>query len=238
MKRHIRPIGFGLLLSLFLPGLLAQNMGITVSAGLASQRMDDLKYLQEYILSTYPVEGKVTSSFPPFTTTSINLVREGFGYLHFGGGYTFSTTGGKSSYSDRTGSIVTEMGLISHRLGAFLSYTIWEREHIDIALNGRVDVNLTNVEIESGVNLLGLINRIYNQYRSLGPSLTAGVECMYKFGNFSLGLHGGYLIDVPGNLRNPDDDEELTDPIDRERVLSADWTGWQAGIKARIWLNY
>lgn len=65
MIRYLKHIGLGLLLSLFLPGLMAQNLGFTVSGGLASQRMDDLKYLQDYILSTYPVEGKITSSFPP-----------------------------------------------------------------------------------------------------------------------------------------------------------------------------
>jgi hypothetical protein len=231
-------MGLGLLMSLFLPGLMAQKVGFSVSAGLTSQRMDDLKYLQEYILSTYPVEGKITSSFPPFTTASINLMKEAYDYLHFGGGYTFSTSGGKSSYSDRTGSIITEMDVTSHRLGAFITYSIWERDRIDIALYGRVGLNLTTLEISSGVNILGLINRVYNQYRSLGPSVSGGLELMYKFENLALGIHGGYLVDIPGNLRTTDGDDELTDPNDRERVLTADWTGWQVGIKTRFWLNY
>jgi len=238
MIRQLKHMALGLLLSVSLSGLWAQNLGITLSAGLASQRMDDLKYLQEYILGTYPVEGKITSSFPPFTNVSLNLVKEWYDYLHFGGGYTFSATGGKSSYSDRTGSILTEMGLTSHRLGAFVSYSIWQREFIDVALHGRVDLNLTILEIESGINVLGLINRIYNQYRSLGPSVTGGVEIMYKFENFSLGLHGAYLVDIPGNLRNADSDDQLSDPNDRESLLTADWTGWQLGIKTRIWLNF
>jgi len=238
MKRYLSYIYLGLFLTLLLPGLRAQNMGITVSGGLASQSMDDMKYLQEYILGTYPVEGKITSSFPPFATASINLMKQGFAYLHFGGGYTYSTTGGKSSYADPTGSIITEMDLSSHRLGAFLTYTIWEREHIDIALNGRVDLNLTTVEISSGVNVLGLINRIYNQYRSLGPSVSGGLECMYKFENLAVGILGGYLVDIPGDLSKTDGDDPLTDPNDSERVLTANWTGWHVGIKTRFWLNY
>jgi hypothetical protein len=216
---------------------MAQKVGFTVSGGLASQRMDDLKYLQDYILSTYPVEGKITSSFPPFATASINLMKKRYDYLHFGGGYTYSASGGKSSYSDRTGSIITEMDVSSHRLGAFLTYSIWQREHIDIALNGRVDLNLTTVEIASGINILGLINRIYSKYRSLGPSVSGGVEVMYIFENLDLGIHAGYLVDIPGNLRATDGDDELTDPNDRERVLTADWTGWHVGIKTRIWLK-
>ena len=49
----------------------AQDWGFTFGAGLASARMNDLKYLQEDILGTYPVEGKITSSFPPYTSASI-----------------------------------------------------------------------------------------------------------------------------------------------------------------------
>ena len=54
---------------------LAQKAGFSVSVGVASQRMDDLKYIQEYILSTYPVEGRITSSFPPYSRVSFNLVQ-------------------------------------------------------------------------------------------------------------------------------------------------------------------
>lgn len=218
-------------------GTLAQNVGITASYGIASQRMDDLKYLQQYILSTYPVEGKITSSFPPFTSFSLNVVKEWYDYLYLGGGYTFSTTGGKSSYSDYTGSIGTEMDVTSHRLGAVLSYIIVERDRLDLALFGRLDANLSTVQIESGINILGLINRIFNEYRSFSPSGTAGIELMFKFRGFAVGAEGSYLVDLPGRLVNTETKDDLTDPYDRNRILTTDWTGWRAGIKVRVWMG-
>ena len=238
MRTGGRWIALVLLLSLLSPGAFAQRLGLSASAGMASQRMDDMKYLQQYILDTYPVEGQITSSFPPFTNVSVNLVKEWYEYMHFGGGYSFSTTGGKSSYTDYTGAISTEMNATSHRLGAFLSYSILGGEKLNLSIYGRVDVNLTTLNIESGINVLGNSNRIYNQYRSIGPSATAGLELMYLFSGFSLGLNAGYLVDFPGNLNHTESENELTDPYDRDRVLTADWTGWLVGIKTQIWLNF
>ena len=237
MKTGLRRSIMAMILGFLCLGALAQKMGITASYGFAAQRMDDLKYLQEYILSTYPVEGKITSSFPPFTNVSLNVVKEWYDYLHLGGGYTFATTGGKSSYSDYTGSIGTEMDVTSHRLGAFLSYIIVERDRLDLALYGRVDANLSAVQIESAVNVLGLINRIFNQYRSISPSGTAGIELMFKFRGFALGMEGSYLVDLPGKLVHTETKNDLTDPYDRNRTLTTDWTGWRAGIKVRIWMG-
>ena len=234
--RGLKILGFSLLLALS-PAALAQKTGFSVSAGVASQRMDDLKYIQEYILSTYPVEGRITSSFPPFSRASFHLVRQWYDHLQFGGGYTFSTTGAKSSYADYTGIISTEISPTSHRLGGFVSYSLLGREHMGIFLYGRADVNLSTVSIESAVNLLGRISRIRNQYRSISPSGTAGIELMYKFEGFALGLDAGYLVDLQGSLRGTDGDADLTDPFDRNRVLTSDWTGWHVGIRARVWLK-
>lgn len=216
----------------------AQRTGFSASVGLASQRMDDLKYIQQYILDTYPVEGKITSSFPPFTNVSLNLVREGYDHLQFGGGYSFSTTGGKSSYVDYSGKIVTEMDATSHRLGAFFSYSILGGERIDLSLSGRVDVNFSLVNIESSLNIGSYVNQILDQYRSISPSGTAGMDLMYNFSGFSVGVDAAYLVDLQGSMKDTGGAGELTDPIDRDRILTTDWTGWQLGIKTLIWLNF
>lgn len=227
-----------LIFMFLIAGTKAQRMGFSASVGVSSQSMEDMKYIQQYILGTYPVEGKITSSFPPFTNVSVNLRKEWYDYLHFGGGYSYSATGGKSSYSDLTGRIVTDMSISSHRLGAFLSYTILGGDRLDLALNGRADVNLCSVNIESTINILGYISRIYNQYRSIGPSISAGADLLYKFSGFSMGINAGYMVDLPGELNNTQGDDKLTDPNDPGKILTANWTGWYAGIKTVIWLDF
>jgi hypothetical protein len=238
MKNSFRNAALAAILTLISQGSFAQRMGFTASFGMTSQSMEDLKYIQQYILETYPVEGAITSSFPPFTNVSLNLVREWYDHIHIGGGYSFSTTGGKSSYSDYTGSIATEISATSHRLGAFLSYSILYGDRLNLAIYGRVDANLSTVAIETLVNILGNTNHIINQYRSISPSATAGLELMYKFSGFSLGLDAGYMVDFAGDLRNPESKDYLSDPLNSNKNLTSNWTGWHAGIKTLIWLNY
>jgi len=128
-----------LLILLPMQNSLGQDIGIKIYLGAASVRMDDMKYLQEHILSTYPVDGKITSSFPPFTSASIIVFKQLYEQIRIGGGYSFSTTGGKSSYTDYSGSLSTEMSATSHRLGAYLSYSVWGGDRIDLSLYGKAD---------------------------------------------------------------------------------------------------
>jgi hypothetical protein len=238
MSTSWRILAMAVILSFFPQVGRAQRTGFSASVGLASQRMDDLKYIQQYILDTYPVEGKITSSFPPFTNVSLNLVREGYDKLQYGGGYSFSTTGGKSSYVDYSGKIATEMDVTSHRLGAFFSYSILGGERLDLSLFGRADVNFSLVNIESALSIGTYINQIIDQYRSISPSGTAGTDLMYHFNGFSVGVYAAYLVDLQGSMKDTGGAGDLTDPNDRDRILTTDWTGWQLGFKTLIWLDF
>ncbi len=215
-----------------------QGGGITFAAGLESSQMDDMKYLLEHILSTYPVEGKITSSFPAYTSASINLFKVLYDHIRVGAGYSFSNTGGKSSYADYSGNIYTEITATSHRLGAYLSYIVMGGDRLDLALNGRLDAILTNVTIGSSYSIYNYSSRMENEYRSISPGVTVGAELMYKFNDFSMGMDAGYLVDLQGNLKDTENDAPLLDPTDTGRVLSSEWTGWYVHLKALIWLNF
>lgn len=213
----------------------AQQNGITASLGGATYRMDDLKYLQGYILESYPVEGSIVSSFPPYATASFGLLRQWFPMVKIGAGYTYSSTGGKSDYSDYSGTIYTIMVARSHRLGVFVSYSLFGNDHLDFSLFGRVDANITSLDITSVINAGGYSNGLINKYRSVSPNGSAGLELMYRFSDLAIGIDAGYLVDLPGELS--EDGNELSDPADSRRVLTADWTGWRANLKAVFWLK-
>jgi hypothetical protein len=217
---------------------LGQGGGFILAAGGASFRMNDMKYLQEHILSTYPVEGKITSSFPPFTNASLTVFKQLYDHIRLGGTYSYSTTGGKSSYADYSGSIYTEMNATSHRLGAYLSYIVLGGDRLDLSLNGHLDANFTNLTIQSHYTIYNFTDGLSNKYRSISPSVSVGGELMYKINKVSLGLEAGYLVDLKGDLKDTDDGDPLLDPNDTSRVLSSDWTGWYAQLKILIGLNF
>lgn len=207
---------------------LGQESGLKISTGVASFRMDDLKSLQKQILSTYPVDGKITSSFPPFTAFSVLYFRQLYDQVWVGGGFSYSTTGGKSSYYDYSGYLMTEMTASSNRLGAYVAYSVFGGEWLDLSLFGTVDANLSSVTIQSSYTIQTLSNILTNKYRSISPTGTIGSEFSVKFQHFALGLKAGYLVDLTGKLKNTQSGESLEDPSDRTRILTTDWSGWTA----------
>ncbi len=219
-------------------GVWAQDKGLMISLGGASFQMDDLKRYQEYILSSYPVEGKIVSSFPPYTMVSINFFKQISSSLKIGAGYVYTTTGGKSDYSDFSGNIHTSIIALSHRLGGYASYTFFGSDHIDLSLFGRLDANITRLRVISVIYASGLSNSAENKYKSVSPNTSAGLEFMYKFKRFGLGLDGGYLADFPGKLKAVEKGSRLYDPADAQNILTSDWSGWRVNIKANIWLNF
>jgi hypothetical protein len=237
----MKKISFGILaivlLTISAQSSFCQGGGIIFSAGVSSSRMDDLKSLQEYILSTYPVEGKITSSFPPFTSASITIFKQLYDNIRVGGGYSYSTTGGKSSYSDYSGQIVSDITADMHRLGAYLSYSLMGGDRLDLNLYGKLDANLTSLSIESYYNILSYSNGITNKYRSISPLGVIGAELMYKFGNFALGMDAGYQVDLAGNLKDTEAGDPLQDPYDGTKTLTSDWTGWNVHLSVLIWVR-
>lgn len=218
-------------------GASAQRTGISMAAGGATFQMDDMKYLLDLILDSYPVEGAVVSSFPPYLSGTISALRQFYPHLRAGGSYTYTSTGGRANYTDYSGNIQTDLGTISHRLGAFVNYSLIGSDRLDLSLYGRLDANYTTVEITSSIYVLGLTSSSMNTYSSISPNGSVGLEFLYKFEDFAIGVEGGYLVDLPGKLKDRETGTELLDPNDRQRVLTSDWTGWRLGIKGIIWLK-
>jgi len=225
------------IMKLSVPEVNAQKEGLMASFGGATYSMDDMKYLQEYLLSVYPVEGKIISAFPPYFNTSVNYLRHLFPQLRIGAGYAYSSTGAKSDYTDYSGSIQTNMMVNSHSLGAFASYIILGNDHLDLLLFGRLDANFSQLEIVSTISASGLFRGTIIKCYSISPNASAGIELMYNFKYFSIGMDGGYLVNLPGDLNITESESKLHDPLDNQKVLTLDWTGWRAGIKVIIWLG-
>jgi len=203
-----------------------------VSGGVASSKMSDMKNLQEYFLSEYLVEGKITSSFPPYTSVSVTGFKQLYDYLRLGISYTYSTTGGKSSYQDYSGEIYTEINATSHRLGAYLSYILLGGDRIDLSLHGRLDANYSTMLFEESKVIYGDFEGYSIKFWSISPTFSIGADLLYNLRKFSLGIEAGYQVDLKGDLK--DDGNTLQDPNDTERVLTSDWSGWYARLSLLI----
>lgn len=236
--RSVRPhiMGIALLLSVF-AGVNAQRTGVSAMLGGATVKMDDMKYLMDIILESYPVEGAIISSFPPYFSGSINVLHQFYPQLRGGAGYTYTSTGARANYNDFSGLISTDMFLVSHRLGISLNYSLMGTDRLDLSLYGRLDANYSIMDITSTVYVLDRTNIGKYQYSSISPNGSAGLEFLYNFKDSAIGIEGGYLVDLPGKLKDRETGNELLDANDSQRVLTTDWTGWRIGIKGIIWIK-
>ena len=207
------------------------------SGGLSSSRMDDMKYLQEYILTTFPYEGKSISAFPPYILAGVGFTKQFYPSLRVGAGYYHSTSGSRSNYSDYSGYLTSEMNASSNRLGVNAAYVITGNNLIELSLTGRLEANYTRLDIQTTVQVFQFTDLHTNNYHSLSPGGAAGGELMFHLNSISLGLEGGYEVNIPGKLKKRKEKTELLDPSDRHRQLTSDWTGWYAQLKVMFWLD-
>ena len=215
-----------------------QKNALWVGGGIQISSMDDMKYFQEFILESYPVEGKIISSFPAYTMGSFGWINQRSPLIRIGAGYGFSATGAKSNYTDYTGYITSLINVVSHRVGAFASYSVLGGNWYELSVIGRFEVKYSKVDATSNLYALGAAGFTENSYRSWSPGGAGGVEFLIHLKNYSFGLEGGYDIDAQGKLSKRENNEELKDPNDPARVLTTNWTGWYAQAKFILWLDF
>ena len=215
----------------------AQNLGLVVGIGGASSGMEDMKYYQEQLLSLWPVELGIISSFPPYTMASAGVLRQISPMFRIGVGYDYTSTGARANYTDYSGRVSTDILAQSHCLGIFASYAFLSGERYDLSVFGKVDLNMTLVDVTHSWYVLGFGDRGSFDYISFSPAGSAGLEFMFHLKGYSLGVGGRYLGDLKGDLRERKNDRPLNDPNQSDRVLTTDWTGWRAQAKAVIWLE-
>lgn len=216
---------------------LSQDNAFYIGAGLQTSKMGDLIYLQEYILESYPVEGKVISSFPAYTLGTLGFLHQWYPKARVGAEYSYASTGAKSDYSDYSGYITSLMNASSHRGGIFASYTLIDADWFELSVYGRFNVKYTRIEASTSIYALGASGFTKKIYSSVSAGGSAGGEMLFHLKKHSFGLEGGYEIDAPGKLTDTETKEELTDPYDQERVLTSDWSGWYAQLKFIFWLG-
>jgi hypothetical protein len=217
---------------------LPQDKAIYASYGIATFHMDDMKYYQELLMETFPVEGKIISSFPAYSYSTVGFFKQVSPVLRLGAGYGYASTGSRANYTDYSGTLSSEIAATSHRIGLTVAYRLAGGDPLELLLSGRVDANFSRVEALTSIYVLGFSDGFFSNYRAVNPSATGGLELLYHTGTLSFGVEAGYRYDVPGKLGEADSRSKLQDPNDRQRILTTDWSGIRAGIKALIWLDW
>lgn len=243
IKSGLRHIIFLLLLELTGGILFGQNIGLYFGVGGGTYRMDDLKYYQHYLLSSFPIEGKMISLFPPYVTGSAGIERAANDFMRFGIDYSFMSSGAKSHYSDYSGYRESNQVIKTHQFSAYFNYKITGGEMMELLTFTSISASYTILTISESIYATSTYygsyyDAYYADFTTFSPQLAAGLTGIIKFTHFDVGLDALYQLDIVNDLVSKENSKiTLKDPEDPDRNLSADWSGFRLRLKMIIWLN-
>lgn len=192
----------------------SQGWSIEYSTGYGSYQLDDIKSLQQSMLTNY--ELKVTDGFPNNITHTVSLGYD-TGQHHFGSNFSYLTTGGRVHRADYSGSYRIDMIMNGYRLGAFYrNYIHTGFSPLSIYLQISPGVLFSNLEINEQVNVYSESAQEITELKGVGISIEPTIGAKYRFANwlqFSLG--GGYEIDFLGKMKLSG----------QETQIEANWNG-------------
>jgi hypothetical protein len=215
---------------------LSAQIGISVMEGYGKYAMDDLKTLQHSYLVNLPVNAEIVNNFParPFPEIKVFYFLK---ILSAGLTYSFHSTGSKVNYKDYSGEINYTQITNLNAFGQFVRLRFLNVKHMRASLSFQTNLAYTNLKLSQTV-------QIFDENASEAYKLKAfsifgepGLDVIFPFKNFEIGLFGGYCIDTKGEFYlNNDASMHITLPDNKN--ARTNWSGYRIGIMLNYLLNF
>src|SRR5438034_902469 len=102
---------------LLLVNLAIAQVNVFVGGGIGTYSMGDMKHLQQEFASEFPVQPKITSSFPAYWMYEIGATVKLDSTISIGGNISYYSTGGRIDYSDYSGGLRLDQIATSFSIG-------------------------------------------------------------------------------------------------------------------------
>lgn len=191
-----------------------QGWSLEYAIGFGTYQLDDIKSLQQSMLNNYGL--KETDCFPNYITHSVSV---GFitGNHHFGGNFSYRTTGGRLNRADYSGSYTVDMIVNGYRLGGFYRYYFNTGfSPLSIYLQISPGVFFSSLEILEQINIYSESAQETKELNGVGIYFEPTIGVKYRFKHwvhFSLG--GGYEGNYLGTMK----------VSGRETQIESNWNG-------------
>jgi len=222
--------------------LNGQSSGISVTGGIGTYDLSDLKVYQEELISKLPVEARGFNHFPNYTNIRINLFRQRSNGFRYGLTYAFSTTGAHSNYTDYSGYLNLDQTISSYQFGVSGAYRLLDLDFTATTLEimGYGDLRLGYVRDEVSMYITTAYYFENNNLRlsTVSPMAELGLDAMFRFTKLSLGVSGGYMYDA-GTKFKAGEPSSLNQSVSLRPSgeYHSGLSGFRAGIKAILWFN-
>ncbi len=193
-----------------------QGLSLEYSIGYGTYDLNDIKSLENSMLDSYGL--KDVDRFPNYRTHSVAL---GFvrGRHHFGGNYSYLTTGGRLNRADYSGYYTVDMIINGYRLGAFYRNYIDTRfSRLSIYLQLSSGVLISNLKMNEQVNVYSESAQETTTLKGVGGYFEPTIGASFRFTNWlHLSLGGGYESDFWDTMKLSG----------KKTQINADWTGFR-----------
>jgi hypothetical protein len=218
--------------------LAGQQSGLSITGGIGSYALGDLKTYHNDLLTRLPVEAGAFAYFPPFTNIRVNLFRQELSGLKYGLVYAFSSSGAHANYTDFSGSLNLDQEITSYQVGASAGYRLLNIDffvtQFEISAYGDLRLSYIRDKVMLDINAPRYYYYENNNLnlKAFSPGAELGLDAVFNFSMVSLGIEGGYYFDAgtkftAGEQSNPESNVSLV-PSGEPRT---DLSGFRAGIK-------
>jgi hypothetical protein len=229
---------FFILLTFATSHLAGQQSGLSITGGIGTYDLNDLKTYHNELLSRLPVEAGAFAYFPPFTSLRVNLFRQELSGLKYGLVYAFSSSGAHANYTDFSGSLNLDQEIASYQVGAFAGYRLLNIDffvtEFEISAYGDLRLSYVRDKVEMNINTPQFYYYENNKLNlnAFSPGAELGLDAAFNFSTISIGIEGGYYFDAgtkfkAGDQSNPTSNVSLVPAGE----LRTDLSGFRIGVK-------
>ena len=192
--------------SLLIPAVGFAQLDVSLATGVGKYSMSDLKKLQESIRADFPVEAKITSSFPAYWFYEGTVKKRFDNNFMTGGSFSLGSTGGRISYADYSGEIHSDQLVKFYSFAAVLGVSIKSsNQKMIYQFDVHPGITMTNLKIEFAENLNGQTSTDAINFRSINVAFQPTASVTKRFS--SIGVHtniGYHITALHGRLENSD----------------------------------
>lgn len=230
---------FFILFTLAASHLAGQQSGLSITGGIGTYELSDLKTYHNELLTRLPVEAGAFAYFPPFTSLRINLFRQEPSGLKYGLVYAFSSSGAHANYTDYSGSLNLDQEIASYQVGASAGYRLLNIDffvtQFEISAYGDLRLSYVRDKVTLDINTPRYYYYENNNLNlnAFSPGAELGLDAVFNFSTVSVGLEGGYYFDAGTKFKardqsNPSSNVSLVPTGDLRTGMS----GFRVGVKA------
>jgi hypothetical protein len=212
-----------------------QTPEVGLDVGYATFTMTDLKLFQKELSRQYPVDASVVESFPGHLNFSMNL-KFVYQKFYFGVVVGHTSTGGRISYADYSGSLSSDQLIRINYFGPVIAARLGGNETYSVFFGGNVFYYANNVifreKIQISTETLTHETRLKSVNVATGPYL----EVQKKIKSLSLRVVVGAELHITGPLsRDGSSDNVLMNSRDEEVNVQAGGLRLSFGMAYLLW---